>query len=93
MISEESVRKIAQLARLKLEDQEIAMYGQQLSSILEKFQRLAKVPTDNVAPLVTPTEIAPLVRFDEVQPSLGAEGALQNAPEKVGRLFKVPPVV
>lgn len=93
MIDDETVRKIAGLARLSLQDQEVAIYGQQLSSILNTFNQLAKVPTEGVQPLVTPTEIQAHLRSDEVKPALSAQESLQNAPEKAGHLFKVPPVV
>lgn len=93
MVSEKEVEKIAKLARLQLSDAEKQAFAQQLSSVLNHFQQLASVSTDGVEPLVTPTDIVERWRADEVKTWKGAEAAVREAPEKVGNLFKVPPVV
>ncbi|MEZ4871398.1 MAG: Asp-tRNA(Asn)/Glu-tRNA(Gln) amidotransferase subunit GatC [Bdellovibrionales bacterium] len=87
------VEKVAQLAALKLTDQEIKTYGQQLSSILSHFNKITKVDTGNLSPMVTPTDIKNEFREDDVIHWENAETAVANAPEKSGNLFKVPPVV
>jgi aspartyl-tRNA(Asn)/glutamyl-tRNA(Gln) amidotransferase subunit C len=91
-LSFETVKKVAQLARLKLNEDELSSIQNQLSAVLENFERIAQVKTDGVRPLVTPTEIAQTMRPDVVE-SFDADKILANAPEKSGRLFKVPPVV
>jgi aspartyl-tRNA(Asn)/glutamyl-tRNA(Gln) amidotransferase subunit C len=93
MLKEADVRKIAELARLELTPQEVALYTQQLGAIFDYVSALSKIDTKNVAPLVTPTEMVPHFREDEIQPSLGAEKTCANAPEKSGNLFKVPAVL
>jgi len=93
MVSEKEVEKIARLARLKLTDAEKTAYAKQLSNVLNHFQQLSAVATDGVEPLVTPTDIVDQWRKDEVKNWKGAETAVREAPEKVGNLFKVPPVV
>jgi aspartyl-tRNA(Asn)/glutamyl-tRNA(Gln) amidotransferase subunit C len=60
---------------------------------LNHFQQLSAVATDGVEPLVTPTDIPDQWRKDEVKTWKGAETAVREAPEKIGNLFKVPPVV
>ena len=92
-IDEKTVRKIAQLGRLKLADHEITTYAQQMDSILKIFNRLAEVPTENIEPLVNPVEVQGSLREDVLHEPLGAEELLKNAPDREGRLFKVPPVV
>lgn len=94
MISEEQVARVAHLARLSLTPDETKMMAAQLSSVLKHFEEVSKVNTDGIEPLVTPTDIEPLWREDRAQPWENAsEKAMQNAPEAVGNLFKVPPVV
>lgn len=93
MVSEKEVEKIAQLARLSLTEAEKQAFAKQLSSVLSHFQQLGEVPTDGVEPLVTPTDMVEEWRVDQVQTWGDAETAVREAPEKVGNLFKVPPVV
>jgi len=93
MVSEKEVEKIAKLSRLMLTDAEKQAFAKQLSSVLNHFQQLATVDTSGVEPLVTPTDTAELWRVDEIKIWKGAETAVLEAPERVGNLFKVPPVV
>lgn len=93
MISEEQVSHTAYLARLSLTGEEAKILAQQLSTVLKYFEQVAKVPTDGVEPLVTPTQVEEVWREDKAVPWESAEVAIQNAPEVVGNLFKVPPVV
>ena len=93
MISEDEVTRVARLARLSLGPNEAKELAADLSTILKHFEQVAKVNTENVEPLVTPTDIQQFWREDVVVPWESAEVAMTNAPEVVGNLFKVPPVV
>lgn len=94
MISEEEVSRVAFLARLSLSAEEIKKLAQQLSTVMQHFEHVSKIKTDGVEPLVTPTDIEAFWREDKAETwAGGSAGALQNAPEAVGNLFKVPPVV
>jgi aspartyl-tRNA(Asn)/glutamyl-tRNA(Gln) amidotransferase subunit C len=94
MISEEQVARVAHLARLSLTPDETKMMAEQLSSVLKHFEEVSKVNTDGIEPLVTPTDMDAFWREDKVETwENAAEKAMQNAPEAVGNLFKVPPVV
>lgn len=93
MIDQKALEKVAKLARLKLTEDEFKVYPAQFSAILKYFEQISKVNTQNVEPLVTPTEIEPYWRDDKSEDWAGRDEAMANAPEKVGHLFKVPPVV
>ncbi len=93
MISEDEVARVAGLARLELSKDEIRRLSEQLSGVLGAFEHVSKVDTKGVEPLVTPTDMAIHFRVDEMKPWPGVDQALSNAPEPMGRLFKVPPVV
>lgn len=93
MISEEEVARVAHLARLSLTPEETKMMATQLSSVLKHFEQVSKVNTDGVEPLLTPTDMEPFWREDKAENWESPEVALKNAPEAVGNLFKVPPVV
>ena len=67
MISEDTIKKIAGLARLELSTQEVSLYSKQLGAILDYVSELSKVNTEGVAPLVTPTDMVPSYREDAAQ--------------------------
>jgi aspartyl-tRNA(Asn)/glutamyl-tRNA(Gln) amidotransferase subunit C len=92
MLTKEVVEKVSKLARLKLTEQEIAEFSEQLSAVLENFNQIAQIETAGVEPLVTPVDIVHQVRVDEVSEA-NADKMLESAPEKSGRLYRVPPVV
>jgi aspartyl-tRNA(Asn)/glutamyl-tRNA(Gln) amidotransferase subunit C len=94
MISEAEVSRVAHLARLSLTTDEIKQLAEQLTSVLKHFEHVSKINTEGIEPLATPTDIEQFWREDKAEQIKGAsEFAMQNAPESVGNLFKVPPVV
>jgi aspartyl-tRNA(Asn)/glutamyl-tRNA(Gln) amidotransferase subunit C len=93
MIDQKTIENIAKLARLKVTADEAAEYGEQLTKVLAHFQQISKINTENVEPLVTPSEIEFYLRDDVAAHDQPAEAMVKNAPEKAGNLFKVPPVV
>ena len=93
MISEDEVARVAMLARLSLQPDEAGKLAKQLSQVLGHFEHVSKVNTEGVEPLVTPTDMEMYWREDKAQAWESPEVAMSNAPESVGNLFKVPPVV
>lgn len=93
MISEDEVARVAHLARLSITPEETKQLASQLSLVLGHFEHVSKVNTAGVEPMVTPSEIEPFWREDEVKSTGTVGDAMANAPEAVGNLFKVPPVV
>jgi aspartyl-tRNA(Asn)/glutamyl-tRNA(Gln) amidotransferase subunit C len=92
-LSDEAVRKVAELARLRLTEKEVAEIGQQLSAVLANFNELQAVDTTGVEPLLTPSDITLNLREDEPRETSTREAFMRNAPSRSGNLFKVPPVV
>lgn len=95
-ISVEQVRHIGFLGRLKLSDVEVERFSEQLSSIVDYFEKLNELDTTNVQPTAHALPIHNVFRPDEVglttQP-LGPDGVLANAPERDGNFFRVPKVL
>ena len=91
----DEVRHIAELARLRLSDEELHKYREQLSAILDYAARLGEVDTSAIEPTATVLPLRTVLRPDEVRPSLPREALLENAPEadKAAGMFKVPPVL
>ena len=82
--------KVAHLARLEWDPKRAATLGQSLNTILTYMEELNDLDTSNVPPTVHAVELTNVWREDVPQPSLDHEKALQNAPERDGRYFKVP---
>ena len=93
MIDQKTIQSIAKLARLKVTPEEATTYSDQLTKVLSHFQKISKIDTVGIEPLVTPTDVEIFLREDEVKKENSAEEMVANAPEKAGNLFKVPPVV
>jgi len=92
-LDEQTVRHVAELARLNLSDDELTRYAEQLSRILQYVDQLSEVDTSNVAPTAHPIPIRNVFRSDEVCETLSADRALQNAPDRQDDYFKVPKVL
>lgn len=93
MFERDQVDKIARLARLELSDEEAALMGKQLGSILDYIAELSQVDTTGVEPLAHCLPMQNVFREDRVEPGLGTEGALANAPKRVGDFFSVPTIL
>jgi len=94
-LSKDEVRHIAELARLKLSEEEERVFGGQLSAILDYVELLKELDVSAVLPMthaLAAGEAAPL-REDAVRPSLSADEALANAPAREGTCFKVPRII
>ncbi|MCY4106327.1 MAG: Asp-tRNA(Asn)/Glu-tRNA(Gln) amidotransferase subunit GatC [Chloroflexi bacterium] len=92
-LSRDVVCHIAALARLELNEAEIALFQKQLSAVLAHFQKISEVDTHKLPkstrPSVTPDQLRP----DLASPPLAIEQVLANAPEQQDDQFRVPAVL
>lgn len=93
MIQQDDVRHIARLARLQLDEQELALYTDQLGRILGFFDQLAQIDTAGVPVTAHPLPVTNAFRDDVVRPSLPLEQVLANAPQREGDAFRVPKIL
>lgn len=95
-ITEEKVRYVAELANLKLADEEVHRLAHDLDEILTHVDKLNELNTENVEPmaqvLFEADETATL-RPDVERPPLSNREALSNAPLSGAGYFKVPRVI
>jgi aspartyl-tRNA(Asn)/glutamyl-tRNA(Gln) amidotransferase subunit C len=89
----EEVEYIAELARLKLSEEEVNRFREQLSDILDYAARLQSLDTSGIAPTSSVLPERSVLRPDEVQPSLSLKELLSNAPDTEKGQFRVPPVL
>lgn len=92
-ISREQVEHIAELARLALTEEEIALYTEQLSSILAYVEQLRELDTAAIPPTASVLPLSNILRPDEIAPSLPTAEALANAPDAADGQFRVAAVL
>jgi aspartyl-tRNA(Asn)/glutamyl-tRNA(Gln) amidotransferase subunit C len=88
-----AVRRIAKLARIRLEDHELARLQGELNGILHWIEQLSEVDVEGVTPLTGGAQIALRMREDAVTDGGQPEQVLANAPDRAGAFFAVPKVV
>jgi aspartyl-tRNA(Asn)/glutamyl-tRNA(Gln) amidotransferase subunit C len=92
-LSSEEVQHIAELARLALSDEELTLYQEQLSAILDYFERLQELDTEAVSPTASVQALRSVTRDDSVRAPFSREEVLANAPAAEDGCFKVPAVL
>ncbi len=92
-ISSNEVNKVAQLARLELNESEINQHATQLEKILEYIKQLEKINTDNIPCTTRAIEVINVLRKDEKQDYENSEELLELAPSRENKFFKVPKII
>ena len=87
------IKKIAHLARLGINEEDIPEYSRNLSDILAFVEQLNAVDTSGVEPLAHPLEATQRLRPDEVTETDNRESFQQVAPETESGLYLVPQVI
>lgn len=93
IISEEEVRHIASLAKLKLSDEEVKKFSVELGQITEFVETLKEVDVSHVSPTAFIVDKTNVFRKDELKESFDRELILNNAPSKDAGCISVPKVV
>jgi aspartyl-tRNA(Asn)/glutamyl-tRNA(Gln) amidotransferase subunit C len=88
-----TVRRIASLARIHVDDQEVEGLRNELNGILGWIEQLNEVDVTGVAPLTGAANMAQVLRADVVTDGGYPEKVLSNAPERIGAFYAVPKVV
>jgi aspartyl-tRNA(Asn)/glutamyl-tRNA(Gln) amidotransferase subunit C len=88
-----TIRRIAALARLRVEDAELSVLAAELNGILGWIEQLNEVNVDGIEPLTGAAQMALKMREDVVTDGGYPEKVLANAPERAGDFFVVPKVV
>ncbi len=89
-ITEDQVRHVAMLARLGLDDEQIASLGVELNDILVQVDRISALDLADIEPTAHAVAQVNVTRTDEVRPCLSREDALRNAPQQQDGAFLIP---
>ena len=92
-ITKNEVKKVAQLARLELNEDEINTHAEQLEKILEYIKQLEKIDTNDVPCTTRAIEVINAFRKDKNKNSDCTEELLELGPSIEGKYFKVPKII
>jgi len=88
-----TVKRIGRLARIRIEDDEVEGYRQELNAILGFVEQLNEVDVSGVEPMTSVTPMALRRREDAVTDGGYPEKIVANAPLSEDNFFMVPKVV
>lgn len=97
-VNEDLVRKVADLARLALTDEEVTLYATQMKTTLGYVDQISNVHVpEGTEPLYHPLESDTPMRDDVIVPPLksanGKPKMIEPAPDTLYEGFKVPPIL
>ena len=92
-ISREEVKKVANLARLELNEDEINNHAKQLEKILEYIKQLEKIDTEDVPCTTRAIEVINVFRKDQKKNYESTEKLLDLGPSREDKYFKVPKIM
>ena len=92
-ITKDEVIKVAQLARLELNENEINNHAKQLEKILEYIKQLEKIDTDNIPCTTRAIEVINVLRKDKNKNSDCTDQLLELGPSREDKYFKVPKII
>ena len=87
------VEHIAALARIGLTDADIDMFAEQLSHILEQFEVLSELDTEDIEPTSNAGDLQTVMRDDQPEDSLDRSEVLSNAPRHDAEFIRVKAVL
>ncbi len=92
-IETNTVKHVAYLVRLGISEEEAGKFSSQFSSIIDYFNMLNEVDTENVPPASDIVNAENILREDVARPSMSREEFLKNAPQSERGYVKVPTVL
>lgn len=92
-ISPDDVLKIANLARLKIDQDEVDQYAKDLSNIISLVEQMNAVDTKDIVPMAHPLDVTQRLRVDKVTEENQREKFQTIAPRAEKGLYLVPKVI
>ena len=92
-VDADTVRRIAHLARIAVDDAEVPHLQGELNAMLSFVEQLSEVDVSGVEPMTSVTPMAMKKRADAVTDGGDAEAVLKNAPQSDDNFYLVPKVV
>lgn len=92
-LSKDDVIHVAKLSRLRLTDEEIEHFGEQLSNVLGYMSKLSELDVEGVEPMAHALDVTNVLREDVPVDGMPTDKALMNAPQQADGFFRVPKIL
>ena len=92
-ITKEEVNHIAHLSRLEIQEDEVDGYIEKLEKVVDWFNELNSVDTENIKPTYHVLDLVNVFREDVAQEGMNREEVLKNSKETEAGQFKVPTII
>ncbi|KRK88400.1 Asp-tRNA(Asn)/Glu-tRNA(Gln) amidotransferase subunit GatC [Lentilactobacillus sunkii] len=92
-ISEDQVKHVAELAKLKIADDQLPYFTTQLDQIIGLFETLSEVDTEGVEPTSSVTDQINVMRDDIAENWNQRQALLDNAPDTADGYIRVPTII
>ena len=92
-ITKEQVNHIAHLSRLEIQEDEVDGYIEKLEKVVDLFNELNSVDTENIKPTYHVLDLVNVFREDVAQEAMNREEVLKNSKETEAGQFKVPTII
>jgi|TARA_R110002072_G_scaffold11668_3_gene52295 aspartyl-tRNA(Asn)/glutamyl-tRNA(Gln) amidotransferase subunit C len=92
-VDKDTVRQIAKLARIRVEDTEAQALVGEMNNLLTWIEQLGELDTTSVPPMTSVVEVRVPLRQDQVTDGGYADQVIANAPDAVHDFYVVPKVV
>ena len=92
-ITEETIKHVAGLSRLKIDEKEIGKVTEQMSSIINMADQLSEVDTEGVEETVQVVDRDTVFREDKPEHWETREELMKNVPEQANGFIKVPVII
>ncbi|MDK8463771.1 Asp-tRNA(Asn)/Glu-tRNA(Gln) amidotransferase subunit GatC [Marinobacter sp. SS13-12] len=92
-ISRKDIEKVAVLARIRVDDEQVSALEKDLGNILELVDQLSAADTDSVEPMAHPLNAVQRLRPDEITETNQREAFQAIAPATENGLYLVPRVI
>lgn len=92
MVDAEKVEDVAENARINLEEDEAEKFAQEFENILEVFDKLDKIDTEDIEPAFHPIDTGSRTREDIKEDTLEKEKVFRNTNNEEDGYFKGPSV-
>ena len=92
-INKSDIDHLCNLSKLKLEEDEKAVFLEQMQSILKMIEELQEVEVENITPMAHPLDMSQRLRVDEVSETNQREEYQKNTEHTESGFYKVPKVI
>jgi aspartyl-tRNA(Asn)/glutamyl-tRNA(Gln) amidotransferase subunit C len=90
MVDAQKVREVAENARINISEEEASEFADDFDEVLEMFQKLEDVDTEDVEPAFHPVDVEPETRSDEREDTLERQEVFRNTGNEEEGFFKGP---